>query len=163
MKLEALDRFVATVEKIAGLFLAAVAALTFVSVVLRGTFNIAIPDWYDLSRLLLGVTVLWGIATTSYRGEHIEVDILYTAVGTRLRRAIDIFASLVLFLFMAAFAWKLVEKVASGFASGEATFDLRLPIWPFHLLAALGIFATVILLGIRIFRLLAPVRTPEPR
>lgn len=157
-----LDRFIALVEKIAGLCLGAVATLTFVSVAARGLFNVAIPDWYDLSRLLLGITVLWGIATTSYRGEHIEVDILYTNSSARWRRWIDIFASLVVLVFMVAFAWKLGVKVMSGYASGEATFDLRMPIWPFHFVAAMGIFATVMLLAIRLYRLFLPV-SPEPR
>jgi len=38
------------------------AVVVFVSVILRGVFRTAIPDWYDLSRLMLGVAIFWGIA-----------------------------------------------------------------------------------------------------
>jgi TRAP-type C4-dicarboxylate transport system permease small subunit len=151
-----LDKLVSIVEKAAGIFLGAVAALTFFSIMARGLFNIAIPDWYDISRLMLGIMVFWGIATTSYRGDHIEVDILWQAVKPRWQKAIDVFATVFLLLFMLAFAWQLLGKVDSGYVSGEATFDLRMKIWPFHLVAAFGIFATVFLIFIRLYRLLAP-------
>ena len=42
-------------ERLAGLFLLAVALLTFVMVILRKFFDAAIPDWYDFSRLIQGI------------------------------------------------------------------------------------------------------------
>lgn len=157
-----IDRFINVIEKTAGVFLAAITALTFTSIMLRGTFGFTIPDWYDISRLMLGVAIFWGIASTSYRGNHIQVDILWEMLGPRGRRVLDIIATLIVLAFMAAFSWMLMFKVRSGFASGEATYDLRLLIWPFHLLAALGIFATTVLLVIRLVRLFRGTETGVP-
>jgi TRAP-type C4-dicarboxylate transport system permease small subunit len=140
-------------ERAAGIFLAAIVALTFVSIMLRAFFSMTIPDWFDLSRLMLGVAIFWGIATTSYRDEHIQVDFFWEWVGPRGKWLIDLFATIVLFAFMAAFAWMLIYKVDSGFRSGEATFDVRIPIWPFHMVAALGIFLATLLIAIRLVRL----------
>jgi TRAP-type C4-dicarboxylate transport system permease small subunit len=148
------DRLIDGTERAAGLFLAAIALVVFVSVVLRGVFRTAIPDWYDLSRLMLGVAIFWGIAATSYRNAHIKVDILWEWSGPRGRRLIDLFATFVVLAFLAAFSCMLVAKVVSGLRSGEATFDLRLQIWPFHLMAALGIFFATVLVAIRLVRLL---------
>jgi TRAP-type C4-dicarboxylate transport system permease small subunit len=148
------DRLIDGTERAAGVFLAAIALVVFVSVILRGVFRTAIPDWYDLSRLMLGVAIFWGIAATSYRNAHIKVDILWEWCGPRGRRLIDLFATIVVLAFLAAFSCMLVVKVTSGFRSGEATFDLRLQIWPFHLMAALGIFFATVLVGIRLARLL---------
>jgi TRAP-type transport system small permease protein len=148
----ALDHVVDLTERTAGMFLAAIALLTFVSILLR-VFSYAVPDWYDVSRLMLGVTIFWGIASTSYRGDHIKVDILWEWASPFWRRVIDIFATLVTFAFLAAFAWMLFFKVQSGWRSGEATFDVRMPIWPFHALAAVGIGFAVVLIAIRLFRL----------
>lgn len=150
-------------ERAAGIFLAAIVALTFVSILLRAFLNMTIPDWFDLSRLMLGVAIFWGIATTSYRDEHIQVDFLWEWVGPRAKWLIDLFATIILFVFMAAFAWMLVYKVDSGFRSGEATFDVRIPIWPFHMVAALGIFLATLLIAIRLVRLWRSRRAPEPR
>jgi TRAP-type C4-dicarboxylate transport system permease small subunit len=150
-------------ERAAGIFLAAIVTLTFVSIMLRAFLNVTIPDWFDLSRLLLGIAIFWGIATTSYRDEHIQVDFLWEWVGLRAKWLIDLFATVVLLVFMAAFAWMLVYKVDSGFRSGEATFDVRIPIWPFHLLAALGIFLATLLIAIRLVRLWRGRGSAAPR
>ena len=46
---------------------------------------------------MLGVAIFWGIATTSYRDEHIQVDFLWEWAGPRGKRRIDLFATIVLF------------------------------------------------------------------
>jgi TRAP-type transport system small permease protein len=149
----AVDRFIDGIEQTAAILLAAVTALVFFSIMLRALFTYAIPDWYDFSRLMLGVMIFWGIAGASYHNRHIKVDILWEWAGPRARRWIDIAASFILFAFLLAFSVMLVEKVRSGFVSHEATFDMRVVIWPFHLAAALGIFAATALMAIRLVRL----------
>lgn len=149
----AVDRFIDGIEQTAAIFLAAVTALVFFSIMLRAFFTYAIPDWYDFSRLMLGVMIFWGIAGASYHNRHIKVDILWEWAGPRARRWIDIVAGIILFAFLLAFSIMLVEKVRSGFMSHEATFDLRVVIWPFHLAAALGVFAATALMAIRLVRL----------
>jgi C4-dicarboxylate transporter, DctQ subunit len=140
-------------ERAAGLFLAAIVTLTFVSIMLRAFFSTTIPDWFDLSRLFLGIAIFWGIASTSYRDEHIQVDFFWEWVGPRAKWLIDLFATTVLLAFLVAFSWMLVFKVNSGFRSGEATFDVRIQIWPFHMVAALGIFLATVLVAIRLVRI----------
>ncbi len=148
------DRFIDGIEQTAAIFLAAVTALVFFSIMLRAFFNYAIPDWYDFSRLMLGVMIFWGIAGASYHNRHIKVDVLWEWAGPQIRRWIDIAASLILLAFLIAFSVMLIEKVQSGYMSHEATFDLRVVIWPFHLAAALGIFAATVLMVVRVVRLL---------
>jgi C4-dicarboxylate transporter, DctQ subunit len=144
---------VGVTERAAGLFLAAIVTLTFVSIMLRAFFSTTIPDWFDLSRLFLGIAIFWGIASTSYRDEHIRVDFFWEWVGARAKWLIDLFATTVLLAFLVAFSWMLVFKVNSGFRSGEATFDVRIQIWPFHMVAALGIFLATVLVAIRLVRI----------
>jgi TRAP-type C4-dicarboxylate transport system permease small subunit len=162
-----LDAVIDFTERAAGIFLAAIVALTFVSVTLRRAIGWTIPDWFDLSRLALGVAIFWGIASTSYRDEHIQVDFVWEWLGPRGRRIVDFFATCVLLAFLAAFAWMLTYKVDSGFRSGESTFDVRIRIWPFHLVAALGIFLATVLVAIRLVRIVrgryvAPPRPIDP-
>lgn len=165
------ERLIAYTETAAGIFLAAVTLLVFVNVMLRGIttglgdflnwvtgrtdmkFVVTIPEWYHLSCLALGVCIFWGLAATSYRNDHIKVDILWDWVKPANKRLIDIFATGVLFLFLLVFSWMLGVKVMSGYWSGEATYDLRLKLWPFHLVMALGIVLATALVGIRFYRL----------
>jgi TRAP-type C4-dicarboxylate transport system permease small subunit len=152
---DGLDRAIRLVELAAGWFLAAVTAITFVSVALRYVFSWSIPDGFDIGRNLLGILIFWGIALTGWRGDHITVDLVWSALGRRARYTVDIFADLVTLAAMTVFAWMTVDKVFATAASNLRTFDLRLPVWGFYAVAALGTAAAVLLLALRLFRLVA--------
>src|ERR1700732_3259750 len=81
-----MDRFIDTIEWLAAAFVGIVAVDIFVSVLLRYFFSVSIPDSYDFGKLLLGILIFWGIAATSYRGGHITVDLLWSAVGPQGKR-----------------------------------------------------------------------------
>jgi len=149
-----MDRFIDSIEFLAALFVGVVAADVFVSVLLRYFFGSSIPDSYDFGRLLLGVLIFWGIGATSYRGTHITVDLVYANVGAGYRRAIDIFATLVLLLVVAVQTFTLYDKVWTTRADNVLTFDMRLPTWPFFLLAWIGDVSAVILIALRTYRLI---------
>lgn len=147
------DRLIDMGERLAGAFLAFVTALTFVSVALRYAFSWAIPDSYDLSRYFLGILIFWGIAASGFRGDHITVDLLWGALSAHARRRLDAFASLLTFAAMAVFCWAMALKVLDSYASGEATYDLTLPVWPFFLAAWLGSLAAALMMLVRLTRL----------
>ena len=86
-----MDRFIDTIEWIAAGIVGIVAANIFISVLLRNTLNYAIPDSFDIGRMLLGILIFWGIAATSYRGGHITVDLVWANVGPKYQRMIDVF------------------------------------------------------------------------
>ena len=150
----ALDRFIDGIEIVAAVFIGLVAADVFITVLLRYFFNIAIPDSYDFGQLLLGILIFWGIAATSYRGTHITVDLIWANVGPKYQRAIDVFATLVLFFVVAVQTYTLFDKVVSTYDANVQTFDLRLPTWPFFLVAWLGDVSAVLLIAVRTYRLI---------
>jgi TRAP-type C4-dicarboxylate transport system permease small subunit len=152
------DRFIDTIEVTAAGFLAVVTLLTFVSVLLRYFFAWSIPDSYDFTRLLLGIVIFWGIAVASYRGDHISVDLLWSASPPWAKRAMDIFAALVTLIAMAAFTWMFAIKVLGTRADNVGTFDLRQPVWIYYAIAWIGLGSAVLLLVVRTVRL---VLSPE--
>jgi len=149
-----MDRFIDGIELVAAFFVGIVAADIFTSVLLRYFFSVQIPDSYDFGRLLLGILIFWGIAATSYRGTHITVDLVYANVGPKLQRFIDVFATLVLLFVVSVQTWTLFDKVVSTRADNVLTFDLRLPTWPFFLVAWLGDVSAVLLIAVRTYRLI---------
>jgi TRAP-type transport system small permease protein len=149
-----MDRFIDGIELIAAFFVGIVALDIFVSVMLRYFFAVQIPDSYDFGRLLLGILIFWGIAATSYRGSHITVDLLYSNVGERWQRAIDVFATLILLFVVTVQTYTLFDKVHGTYADHVLTFDLRLPVWPFYLVAWLGDVSAVLLIAVRTYRLI---------
>jgi TRAP-type C4-dicarboxylate transport system permease small subunit len=148
-----MDRFIDGIELIAAFFVGVVAADIFVSVLLRYFFSMSIPDAYDFGRLLLGILIFWGIAATSYRGGHITVDLLWANVGPRAKRAIDVFATLVLLFVVTVQTYTLFDKVYTTYNDNVLTFDLRLPTWPFFAMAWAGDVSAVLLIAIRTYRL----------
>jgi TRAP-type C4-dicarboxylate transport system permease small subunit len=153
-KRNVMDRFIDSIELIAAFFAGVVALDIFTSVLLRYFFSVQIPDSYDFGRLLLGILIFWGIAATSYRGNHITVDLVYANVGKRAQRFIDVFATLVLLFVVTVQTYTLFDKVKGTYADNVLTFDLRLPVWPFFLVAWLGDVSAVFLIAVRTYRLI---------
>jgi TRAP-type transport system small permease protein len=149
-----MDRFIDTIEWLAAAFVGIVAVDIFVSVLLRYFFAVSIPDSYDFGKLLLGILIFWGIAATSYRGTHITVDLVWSAAGPRGKRLIDIFATLVLLFVVTVQTIMLFDKVRLTMQDNVLTYDLRIPTWPFALVAWLGDVSAVLLIAIRTYRLI---------
>src|SRR5690349_10428364 len=153
MQRASMDRVIDTIEWIAAGFVGIVALDVFVSVLLRNTLNYAIPDSFDIGRMLLGILIFWGIAATSYRGTHITVDLVWANVGPKYQRMIDVFATLVLLFVVTVQTYTLFDKVRGTYYDHVLTFDLRLPTWPFFAVAWAGDVSAVLLIAIRTYRL----------
>lgn len=148
-----MNRIIDTIEAIAALFVGVVALDIFASVVLR-QFGMQIPDAYDFGSMLLGVLIFWGIAATSYRGTHITVDLVWAQANPRWKRAIDVFATLVLLFVVTVQTYTLFDKVRATYNDNVLTYDLGLPTWPFFAVAWVGDAAAVLLIAIRTYRLI---------
>ncbi|MGJ4926800.1 TRAP transporter small permease [Bradyrhizobium sp. HKCCYLS2038] len=149
-----MDRIIDGIEWIAAFFVGIVALDIFLSVLLRNTLNYAIPDSFDIGRMLLGILIFWGIAATSYRGTHITVDLIWGNVGPRYQRWIDIFATLVLLFVVTVQTWTLFDKVRGTYEDNVLTYDLHMPTWPFFAIAWIGDVSAVLLIAIRTYRLI---------
>ena len=156
-----MDRMINTIEWLAAIFVGLVALNIFVAVVLRKFFDTSIPDAYDFGRMLLGILIFWGIAATSYRGGHITVDLVWTAAGPRMKRVIDVFATLVLLFVVAVQTAMLFDKVRGTYADNVQTYDLNIPTWPFYAIAWFGDVCAVVLIAIRTYRLIFQPELPN--
>lgn len=149
-----MDRFIDSIEWIAAFFIGLVAFDVFITVMLRYFFGFTLPDAYDFGMLMLGVVIFWGIAATSYRGTHITVDLIWANANPLWQRIIDVFATLVLLFVVVVQTYTLFDKVVSTYASNLQTFELRMPVWPFYLLAWIGDCSAVLLIAVRTYRLI---------
>ena len=148
-----MDRFIDAIEWCAAVFVGLVALNIFLAVVLRKFFSTSIPDSYDIGKMMLGTLIFWGIAATSYRGGHITVDLVWTAASPKVRRWIDVFATLVLLFVVTVQTIMLFDKVRATYVDHVLTYDLNLPTWPFFAVAWLGDVSAVLLIAIRTYRL----------
>lgn len=143
---------VKVIEWIAGGFVLAMMLNTVVAIILRKFFAAAIPDYYDLGRFMLCIVVLWGIATTSYRGGHITMDVIWSVVGRRGKRLIDLFAELVTFAALVVLCLSVLDQVVQIRHDNILTYDIRMPTWPFLAVAWAGTVAALVLIAIRTYR-----------
>jgi TRAP-type transport system small permease protein len=157
-----MEAAVRMVERIAGMFLAVVALLIFLSALLRYGFSINLPDAFDLSQYLQGVAIMWGLAVATWRGGHIVVDLLWEASGPPGKRAIDIFARLVTTGFFFLLALWLFLRLPNLMSSGRVTTELGLPIWPFYLAAALGVLACLVVSLVGVLQAVTRPDNPHP-
>ena len=148
------DRMISSIEWLAAMLVGLVALNIFLAVVLRKFFSTSIPDAYDFGRMFLGILIFWGIAATSYRGGHITVDLIWSAAGPRQKRAIDVFATLVLLFVVTVQTAMLFDKVRGTYVDHVLTYDLNIPTWPFYAIAWAGDVSAVVLIAIRTWRLI---------
>ena len=153
-KRTASDSMINAIEWLAAMFVGIVALNIFVGVVLRKFFDTSIPDAYDFGRMLLGILIFWGIAATSYRGGHITVDLVWTAASPRMKRWIDVFATVVLLFVVTVQTATLFDKVRGTYVDHVLTYDMNIPTWPFYAVAWLGDVSAVVLIAIRTYRLI---------
>ena len=125
----------------------AVMALVFAAVMLR-YFGIIIPDSYDLSRMLLGILIFWGIALAVAENSMIKVDALFAMAGPRGKQLIRAFAAIVTAVVLGLVAWRAGDAVVDAFYSSVSTSDVRIRLWPFYGIASVAlILAVVIAIG----------------
>lgn len=133
------------IERIASVFLAGITLLIFLSALARYLFASPIPDAHAVSSLVLGIAVLWGLACVTWRDDHIAVDIVWLAMPARIRQIMDVLGLVLLLVFIALFAWKLLQRIDSVMDSQQYTVDLRLSLWPFYLTAWLGVLSALVM------------------
>lgn len=149
-----IDALAKKIEVVSALMLGLMTLLIFATALVRYLMPFSLPDGYDISRLLLGISVLWGLAAACCHNQHIKVDLICGFIGQKVKRVIDIFAETLVFVFVLLFAWKLYGTVINTFYSNEETFDLGLVIWPAYALAWLGVAAASLMAFLRLVRLI---------
>ena len=143
-----MKRALSATETVAAVFLLAIALLTAGNVLLRDLFSIQVPDWFDGARMLQGIALFWGVALATYYGSHICVDAVWEHLQPAGRRWLDIVATGVTLAFLLPLAWMVWAKVAGTGTQG--TMDLRLPLWVFYSVAAVGTTVAALLAAVRI-------------
>lgn len=142
--------FMSSVEFAAGAFIAILAVLTFVAVLLRYFFSTAIPDSYDLLQQFLGISMFWGLCIVGFSGRHITVDILWTSLSPKGKWLLDIFAAAVTLVSMTVFTWMMGLKVLDTRADNILTYDLKTPLWVYYFVGWLGLLVGSIVLLYRL-------------
>ncbi len=119
-----------------------VVLLTVLSVGGRYLFRTPIPDVYDLTRLLHGVAISFGLVLATRRRGHIQVDLLYGLLAPGMRHLFALLADVVVAAVIGLLAWQLWGNVSELISTGETTVMLQWPLWPFAAFIGIGLTLT---------------------
>ena len=99
-----------------------------------------VPGTFELTEFMLAVAVLTAIGYTQMKREHISIDLVVAKFPPRLRAVIDTitdFLSLAIFVLV---TWQTIKYARLLYVSHDVSAVLRLPVWPFLIVAAVGSF-----------------------
>ena len=137
-------RLITLMEQAGAVALMAIVFLMATTTITRYFFNWPLPDVDALSRMLLAVVVFWGLAAACLYREHIQLDLLTAMLPIRIRRVVLWISDLLLAGALLMAAWMTARRIGDLYASGEKTYDLGVVLWPFYLLAYLGLVAAAV-------------------
>lgn len=147
--LEDAARAVGWINEMVGRFVAHLVLVMFVLLFAEVMFRYlwrAPTVWTgELSQMLFGAYALLGGGYLLARNGHVNVDILYSGFPVRRRAAIDIFTSILFFLFIGVLLWQGYSLAMDSVARWERSHSAwNPPIWPVKLMIPLA--AVLILL-----------------
>lgn len=113
---------------LAALLLAAIVALIAANVILRYVFNASL-SWGEELTLWIFVWFVWiAVSLAFQRGEHIRITVLFNALGPRPQRALEIFVSLLILLFLFTLSVECIKLMLKPFVASQTSVVLGLPI-----------------------------------
>ncbi len=124
--------------------------LTFADVILRSAFDAPIEAATELTRILMAIIVFSALPETTWRGEHVTVDLLDGSFHRRglssIRDAAVNLACGILLLFPARRIVTLAERAREY---GDSTEYLNIPVFYVGWFVALSVFLTI---GVLLYR-----------
>ncbi|WP_148861260.1 TRAP transporter small permease subunit [Marinobacter fonticola] len=94
----------------------------------------------ELTQMLFGIyAIMSGGYIMAHRG-HVNVDLLYSHLGPRVQAGVDIFTSVVFFIFTLALLYFGYDMASQSVASWETSYSAwNPPIWPVKVAIPLGV------------------------
>ena len=106
------------------------ASMTTLDVLLRWLFNAPLQGVNDVSAVVMAVVIAACIPANLAMKQNITVEVIGAMGGPRLQRVFDVFASLLTMIFIALIAWQFVPFASGLRETGERTWVLAWPVWP---------------------------------
>ncbi len=99
-----------------------------------------IPGAFELTEFMLAIAVLTAIGYTQVKGEHISIDIFTSKFSPKVQAVIDTLTHLFSLIIFVLVTWQTVKYAQLLYESHDVSGVLRLPVYPFLIVAAIGSF-----------------------
>ena len=134
--------------------LLAIVALVTAGVVMRYAFGTPILGVNEFVQLAAIALVMASLPYCTARQEHVAVDVFERVLGRWGRFIGDILTRCLSGFVLAILTQRAVIKAFDAWEWGDATNMLRMPIWPFYAILALGAGLCVIVFALQLMLIL---------
>lgn len=133
---------------IAQLILLAMMFIITFDILGRWLFNLPIKGTFDFTQLGLSMVIFLSLAYTHIANEHITIDFLIDKLPYSIQQIVNSLINLVMTLLLGLLTWNLWGNSQRLLQSNTVTGDLKLPVYMFAMMAAVGaaVFALTSLL-----------------
>jgi TRAP-type C4-dicarboxylate transport system permease small subunit len=148
-------RVSALLATVAGMALIGMVVLIAVGVTMRFLLRQPILGSNEIVQLVAVAVVMLALPYCTATDGHVRVDVLDAAIGKAGRLMGDIVSRGLSIFVLSILSWRAVLKGLDSLHYGDATNMLRLPLWPFYFLLALGVALAALSLLLQLLGLLA--------
>jgi TRAP-type transport system small permease protein len=99
-----------------------------------------IPGAFELTEFMLAVIVLTAIGHTQMKEGHISIDLIVERFSPRVRAIIDTVTHFLSLAMFALVTWRTIKYAQLLYESNDVSGVLRLPVYPFLVVAAISTF-----------------------
>ena len=125
-------------DKLAGVFLAAMVLLIVVNIILREVFHKPFLGTYELVSLFSAALIGLALAYCAVQNGHIAVTIVTDKLPRLPKALVESTVNIIGFCFWGATAWQIMEYGRSLMVSGVVSPTTQIPFYPFVFLVAFG-------------------------
>ncbi len=127
-------------------------------VLLRLFFSRSVPGVIEIEEIFMLFLVFCGLGYAELNGDgHIRVDLLVSRFPQWVQANLNIFHTILMMVFAGLLTFYLGEIVIEKLHAGDTTADLLLPIWPFFIVAVIGLFTFVLATSVSFLNALLPL------
>jgi TRAP-type C4-dicarboxylate transport system permease small subunit len=124
--------------RIAAFALASLAVMTFCDVIARYVFNSPFGFTVEITEIMMGVLIYFGVGLTTQDNDHISVDIVTLRLSEWWRALVSLVTNVLAFGFLVLLVWRLWERAAVLLEKGDVSPIMFIPRWPTAFVMAVG-------------------------
>ena len=129
---------------VSSFFLAFLMLMTVADVISRKVFNSPIMGTYELTLLLITIVVYLGFAHSNDFKEHVVIDVLYEVLPNAGKMVFSLISSLLNLALASIMCYAVYNYIFRLYASGGVTASLKIPLWPFAVVAVVGLVGLIL-------------------
>lgn len=126
--------------KISMLVLLFMMFLVVGNVLSRFFFRNPIPGTFELTRISLAIVVFTSLGYGQLKKVYIQITFFFSRFPVLVQKVLQVFNYLLTLVLFSLVFWQMLKYAERMSAAGEFTSVLRLPVHPWIIIAAVGVF-----------------------